>query len=356
MKDHPPGKMHSNFNFMFIAFLEFIAIFFLTWILITSHSIFAVERVKMKYEISYYMNLSETLTEKHREALLSVVNNNEPEKMHCTSHSLRECAKEIWTYQSPISMHPQSESALRRFAVIPEGVVDWHIPEQLELWKKLRTWKQSYDNNSPFYHNGMIPIEDDYVLYAMIMTFEPVTVIEIGSGHSTRTAHNAMLQLPQNRDRNHVCIEPFRTDVIDRNQNQNVPLRIIPNIVQDVDPSEFSSLKKNDILFIDSSHVIQAFGDTILELVFILPLLPIGTIVHIHDICLPENYPSEWLADWGSMSEFTEQYMLAAFLYGNSKWRVLWSNWKMGMDHPELYRDIGLPGEKHGSIWLLRIS
>jgi hypothetical protein len=80
----------------------------------------------------------------------------------------------------------------------------------------------------------------------------------------------------------------------------------------------------------------------------------VGVIVHVHDICLPENYPKEWLADPGSRAEYTEQYMLAAFLYGNEKWRVLWSNWQMAMDHPDVLREIGIPWEKHGSIWLLR--
>ncbi len=201
----------------------------------------------------------------------------------------------------------------------------------------------------------MVPIEDDYILYAMIMTFEPTTVLEIGSGFSTRTAHNAMLQLPRNAERKHICIEPFRDDVIDKNQNQQVPLRILKSVVQDVDPAEFQILKKNDILFIDSSHIIAAFGDTILELVFILPTLPVGVLVHIHDICLPQNYPPEWLSTIGSTAEYTEQFMLAAFLYGNENWRVLWANWKMAMDHPELFREIGLPGEKHGSMWITRI-
>jgi hypothetical protein len=115
-------------------------------------------------------------------------------------------------------------------------------------------------------------------------------------------------------ERHHICIEPFRFDVIDTTADQTIPIRVIKQLVQDVDPLEFSRLTRNDILFIDSSHVIKAFGDTILELVFILPTLPVGVIVHIHDICLPENYPHEWLSSGGSQSEYTEQYMLASFL------------------------------------------
>lgn len=280
----------------------------------------------------------------------------------CTSDSLRTCVKEIWHYESPISIHPEPNSMImQRFSKVSDEVIDWRVSEQVTLWTThLKNWKTSYDQNSPFQYNGMIPIEDDYLLYAMVMTFEPNLILEIGSGHSTKTAHMALLQLPslsqKNQARQHVCIEPFRSQVIDVSQEGNIPIRIIKKIVQEVDPSEFSALQKNDILFIDSSHVIKAFGDTILELVFILPLLPVGVIVHVHDICLPENYPIEWLSSSGSQSEYTEQFMLAAFLYGNVKWKVLWANWKMAMDHPQLFKDIGLPGEKHGSIWLQRIA
>ena len=275
----------------------------------------------------------------------------------CNAPFLRACAQKMWAYESPLSTVPQSRAALQRFARIPDGVIDWDVPAQLALWDKLKRWKPAYDMHSPFHENGMIPIEDDYVMYAMTMTFEPRTVLEIGSGHSTKTVHNAMLQLPpghHDAPRQHICIEPYRTQVIDTSQEGAIPIRIIKSIVQEVDPAEFAALQKNDILFIDSSHVIKAFGDTILELVFILPLLPAGVIVHIHDICLPENYPKEWLGSEGSQAEYTEQFMVAAFLYGNTKWRVLWANWMMAMDHPELFRNIGLPGERHGSIWLVR--
>ena len=309
MKDHPYGNRRFNLRVVhWIAGLEFIAILTFMWILAEKNvpkqadaniAEFALERHRMKLEFEICVNASEKYNliaaskiaefalELHRMKLELEICVNASKKDDlivssppipvpdtkldpCNHYSLRQCAKDLWTYESPLSAHPQSDTVLRRFAKIPDGVIDWHVSEQLKLWKKLKAWKQSYDQHSPFHHNGMIPIEDDYVLYAMIMTFEPMTVLEIGSGHSTTTAHNAMLQLPQNHNRKHICIEPFRTDVIDKNQNQAVPIRIIKSIVQDVDPSEFSALQKNDILFIDSSHVIQAFGDTILELVFIL--------------------------------------------------------------------------------------
>ena len=51
------------------------------------------------------------------------------------------------------------------------------------------------------------------------------------------------------------------------------------------------------ILFIDSSHVVSYGSDTVYELTAILPILKPGVLVHIHDIFLPYDYPSDWVRD-----------------------------------------------------------
>jgi hypothetical protein len=272
---------------------------------------------------------------------------------NCNPVTIRQCGLKVFGYETPLNAWPKTQKYWPQFARIPDNMIDWGMEKQLGLWAQLKKWKASYDLQIKFHENPMIPIEDDFLLFAMIMHFEPKTVLEIGSGFSTTTAHAAlnMLDLP----RNHVCIEPYRTQVIDQSNKGKTPLVVKKSIVQDVPIQDFIQLQSGDILFIDSSHVIQAFGDTIFELIFILPQLQKGVIVHIHDICLPENYPEVWLTH-SSQSQYTEQFMLAAFLYGNTQWAVLWSNWKMAMDHPELYQEIGLPGEKHGSIWIQKVA
>jgi hypothetical protein len=272
---------------------------------------------------------------------------------NCNSETVRSCGLKVFGYETPLNTWPNTQKYWQQFARIPNNIIDWRTEQQLELWSHLNKWKASYDLHTNFHSNPMIPIEDDYLLYAIIMHFEPHTVMEIGSGFSTTTAHAALNQLGGSR--NHVCIEPYRSHVIDQSNQGKTPLVIKNKIVQEVPIEDFAQLQSGDILFIDSSHVIQAFGDTIFELVFILPQLRKGVIVHIHDICLPENYPDEWLSHF-SRSQYTEQFMLAAFLYGNVHWEVLWSNWKMALDHSELYKEIGLPGEKHGSIWIRKTA
>jgi hypothetical protein len=51
----------------------------------------------------------------------------------------------------------------------------------------------------------------------------------------------------------------------------------------------FSQLEANDILFIDSSHVLRPQGDVLFEFLEILPVLKPGVIVHIHDIFTPQD-------------------------------------------------------------------
>lgn len=83
----------------------------------------------------------------------------------------------------------------------------------------------------------------------------------------------------------------------------------------------FAELQENDILFIDSSHVIRPTGDVLYEYLQLLPTLNPGVIVHIHDIFSPRNYPAEWLVD--DVRLWNEQYLLEAFLTDNLRWRIL---------------------------------
>jgi len=271
----------------------------------------------------------------------------------CNMHSVRQCSQQLFMFEDPLSTWPNTQKFRTKYALIPDTLIDWRIDHQKSLWIHLKKWKSLYDTAAPFFENGMIPIEDDFLIFAMIMHFAPSKIVEIGSGFSTKTAHTALNALPGD-NRSITCIEPFRYSVINVDQEGKYPVQIIKKLVQEVDDEVFLSLQSGDILFIDSSHVIQPFGDTILELIFILPRLADGVIVHIHDICLPENYPEVWLND-ASKSQYTEQYMLGAFLYGNVKWKVLWANWVMGLKFPELFREIGLPGQPHGSFWIQKV-
>ena len=63
----------------------------------------------------------------------------------------------------------------------------------------------------------------------------------------------------------------------------------------------FDRLGRGDVLFIDSSHILMPGSDVDLLFNRILPRLPAGVIVHIHDIFLPFDYPPIW--GWRAYNE-----------------------------------------------------
>jgi len=88
----------------------------------------------------------------------------------------------------------------------------------------------------------------------------------------------------------------------------------------------------------------------------VLPVLPPGVIVHIHDIYLPSDYP-QFMCD----RFYSEQYGLAAFLLANPKrYHTLMPNYFVSEDvelHKilePLWNHSEMPiVEKHGgSYWL----
>lgn len=87
------------------------------------------------------------------------------------------------------------------------------------------------------------------------------------------------------------------------------------------DRSIFKSLDNNDILFIDSSHIIRPQGDVLYEYLEILPILRNGVIVHIHDIFTPKDYKDIWILE--EIMFWNEQYLLEAFLSFNNHFKII---------------------------------
>ncbi|HVE66874.1 MAG TPA: class I SAM-dependent methyltransferase, partial [Thermoanaerobaculia bacterium] len=107
-----------------------------------------------------------------------------------------------------------------------------------------------------FMKNGAFEGTDALVLYCMVRSFRPALVLEVGSGFSSRLSARAALS---NGNTRLVCIEPYPDEVL----RAGFPglSAVIPKKVQDVELSFFDQLRENDILFIDSSHVVKTGGD-----------------------------------------------------------------------------------------------
>lgn len=168
------------------------------------------------------------------------------------------------------------------------------------------------------YANPMLGPGDSEALYSFVRAFKPKTIIEIGSGHSTLVARLAVAtnQAESPHEVRHVCFEPFENPWL-----ESVGAEIRRERIERADLSIFRQLEPNDIVFIDSSHVLRAMGDVECEFLRILPLVPPGVIVHVHDIFTPRDYPAEWICDQRRF--WTEQYLLEAFLSFNDAFEVL---------------------------------
>ncbi|HEX9803294.1 MAG TPA: class I SAM-dependent methyltransferase [Gammaproteobacteria bacterium] len=241
--------------------------------------------------------------------------------------------------------------------------IDWDEEGQLALLSQFnyqneleRVPVNEVKGSLEFYHdNNSFGSADAEMLYNMVRFHKPGRVIEIGSGYSTRMMKKA---LDENKKEgfqsSHICIEPYEMPWL-----ESLGLdEVVREKVESVNPELFSSLQENDILFIDSSHVLRLGGDVFAEYLRILPSLNPGVVVHIHDIFLPYEYPRSWVVEHRRF--WTEQYILQAFLAFNSSFRVLAAVHWLYRDRSEqlasacpVYAKLNKGG---GSFWMKKIK
>jgi predicted O-methyltransferase YrrM len=237
--------------------------------------------------------------------------------------------KDAYTYETPFTNFENLTDDLIKKFNYKLDKLGINLDSNLDLINYLfRTYLPEWEINLSKYDfttdpkiNLSYPEFDAFVLYSLIRHNKPSNIIEIGSGMSTRVIIKA---LNKNNNLNGLtCIEPFDRN-IDFLKEIYPGINIITDLVENIDMSVFTNLKENDLLFIDSSHVLRPFGDVEYEFLHILPSLSKGVIVHVHDIFYPYNYPELWSREWKAV--LTEQQCLVLFLYGNKYWEVLWSN------------------------------
>ena len=82
-------------------------------------------------------------------------------------------------------------------------------------------------------------------------------------------------------------------------------------------------LQPGDFLFIDSSHEFTIGNDVVYLFLKLIPLLPAGVIIHVHDVFLPYDYPRAWIVD--ERKPWAEQYLVQALLWYSDCFEVLWA-------------------------------
>ncbi|MBC8065290.1 MAG: class I SAM-dependent methyltransferase [Chlorobia bacterium] len=240
--------------------------------------------------------------------------------------------------------------------------IDWNADRQLSLLNEFSAEseladlpKSRVDDVTYYLENPNFKSGDAEFLYQLIRAKKPKRIVEVGSGHSTLIAIKAT-------DKNqaddpgysceHTCIEPYEMLWLEKTK-----VKVLRERVEKIDQALFASLQPNDILFIDSSHMIRTQGDVLCEFLEILPIVPVGVIVHIHDIFSPLDYPKDWLE--GEVRFWNEQYLLEAFLSMNPHWQIVGAvNYLKHNHYAELKRTCPhlTPEREPGSFYIQRIS
>ena len=124
------------------------------------------------------------------------------------------------------------------------------------------------------------PALDALTLYAMLRERRPARYLEVGSGVST---YYASLAATKNREEGYPmqieCIEPYPY-----NKLYEIPGIIVHREqVQSIGRALFLGLGEDDVLFIDSTHVLKIDGDVPHLYLNVLPALRHGVLVHVHE-------------------------------------------------------------------------
>lgn len=229
--------------------------------------------------------------------------------------------------------------------------IDINLKKALYYLDKIHEYKPEYDKvktNSGYESNG-----DGAILYGMLRELQPSKMIEVGSGFSTRISYLAM---QKNKKGKIIAIEPYPKDVLKKLAAKN-KVRLINKKIEELDVSFFKQLNQGDVLFIDTSHVIKCGNDVHFLYLKVLPQVPKGTFIHIHDIRFPEEYPREWLLK--NKHFWNEQYLLHMFLCFNESFEVVFPSNYMKIKYPNKCKNIFELEDKSGwpgSFWFKRIK
>ena len=247
--------------------------------------------------------------------------------------------------------------------------IDFRPDFQLDLINKLGNefgnecnWPENptSDKRDFYTNNGGFSYGCASALHTMIRKNKPENVFEIGSGNSSKVIGDALALNHEETGKtsNYVVIDPYPGDTI-RHKVNEISL-LIEERVELVDKKEFEILKENDILFIDSSHMVKIGSDVNFLYLEILPRLNPGVIVHIHDINIPYEYPKTYSTNPAFRMFWTESYLLQAFLTFNSEFEILLGMNFIQTDHMDVFCkafphfDLEKNWPNSGSFWIRR--
>jgi hypothetical protein len=229
-----------------------------------------------------------------------------------------------WGYDKP--PHKQLASLIARheatYRVELEQLGAWE--DELASIDVRRT-----DPQQPCWLNPWLFGLDAASIYGFLRARQPAHYVEIGSGNSTMFAARA-----KRIGGLHTLITSI--DPAPRSYVDELCDKVIRLPLENVALDTFRDLGPNDIVFVDNSHRAFMNSDVTAFFLDVLPELPSGVLVGIHDILLPDDYLPEWAEYW-----FSEQYLLAAYLLAEAEWLEPVLACHYVSEHPELSQILG---------------
>jgi predicted O-methyltransferase YrrM len=233
----------------------------------------------------------------------------------------------------------------------------------VELWRSFDRFLkprpfpiEQTEGHRYWFANRAYAFTDGTLLHCMLRHINPNRMIEVGSGYSSAcTLETAERFLDEDIKLTFIDPRPNLLQELFSVAEPKREVEILGSLVQDIPLSTFSTLQANDVLFIDSTHVMKTASDVTYEFLEVLPRLNSGVYVHIHDIFWPFEYPTRWSLD--DNRSWNEIYALRAFLAFNKAFEIVFfSDYfhrfhkeEMVRNAPWLNRNSG-----GGSIWLRR--
>jgi hypothetical protein len=194
---------------------------------------------------------------------------------------------------------------------------------------------------------------DATFLASLLRHLRPARYLEVGSGWSTALALDINGRFLDGA-MTITAIEPYPV-TLSKLVRPGDDIEIVELPVQDVPLERFATLAPGDVCFIDCSHVVRIGSDAHHLVTRVLPAIPVGVYVHIHDIFWPFEYPRPWIDEGRA---WTEAYLVHAFLQFNRSFEIVlfnsWLPWGardlLDADFPDIVPNPG------AGLWLRRIS
>jgi hypothetical protein len=177
------------------------------------------------------------------------------------------------------------------------------------------------------------PIEAQ-VLHGVVRSYAPPRIVEIGSGVSTAIMDRASRRNEEESGRRSeiTCIDPYPSPGL-----RQLSVETIAVPAQAVRADLFAEMTTGDLLFIDSSHAVHTGSEIVPLYLEIIPRLPAGVLIHIHDIYMPYMFSPNL---FHMVIDPQETVIVTALLTCNDRLNILASLSAIFHDCPDQLQDV----------------